>query len=176
MRLAHGGQANPHGLAWWYVTFEDDVRAPIVGIEISAGDSQTDQWMLTDRGVRCYRYQGSRLTAAGPPLPTVPAPEDLEQTRDWLLRYLPQAVPHRAVPPDAFGGPPRDPPRTRRWEAGALAAPPSMAQVVKLLRTHWPDLLVDPPAHLTPYEVAYEIEAFPHGVGELFAASKALGE
>jgi len=175
MRLAHGGPENSHGLAWWYVTFEDHVRAPIVGIEISADDSRTDQWMLTDRGVRCYRYQGSRLLAAGPPLSTVRAPEDLEQTRHWLLHYLPQAVPHRALPPDALKGPPRDPPSTNRWVADALAAPPSMAQVVELLRTHWPDLLVDSPARMTAYEVAYEIEAFPHGLWELLAASEALG-
>ena len=157
MRLARTGAVDSHELAWWYATFSDGVRAPIIGIEIPKGGSETDQWILTDRGVRRFRYRSRALIAAGPPIPTTASPGDLEQTRGWLLHYLPAAAPRRALP------------RERVTQAA------SAAEFVELLRANWPDVLVDPPARLTPRKIAHEIEAFPHGIAELLAASETMG-
>ncbi|MFH0982270.1 MAG: hypothetical protein V2A79_12105 [Planctomycetota bacterium] len=158
MHLARSNAVKSHDLVWWYVIFDSGLRAPIVGIELSSRDSQTDQWILTERGVRCFRYQGTRLRAAGPPLPTVGVPEDREQARRWLLHYLPQVAPHRVLAPQA------------------IAKARSMTELVGLFRARWPEAMVDPPARLTPYALADELEAFPHGLRELVAAFKNVGE
>ncbi len=156
MRLADPVPGNPRSLVWWCMTSAGAVRPPMVGIEISGDDSRTDQWILTERGVRCYRYNGRDLIAVGPPLPTTPTPADFEQTRRWLRHYLPQASPRRALP------------------AREVAEAVSMARLVELLRTNWLDVLVAPPAQITPRRLVHELEAFPHGLAELLAASDAM--
>lgn len=157
MRLARTPSTNPGELVWWNVTFASGVRAPIIGIEIPQRGSETDQWILADRGVRRFQYRGARLVAAGPPLSTVPSPDDLEQARGWLLHFLPVAAPPRTLPP--------------REVADAA----SVNALLELLHRHWPDVLVEPPARLTPDKIAREIEAFPHGVLLLLKVSDELG-
>ena len=157
MRLAHGVPPAVGELVWWHVSFGDSVRPPIVGIEIPTGAAQADQWVLADRGVRCFRYRFGAVRSAGLPLATTATPSDLDQVRQWLRYYLPVAAPARVLPP------------TKIIEVS------SMGQVVNLLEHCWPDARIAPPAHLPPYDLADEIEAFPHGVWQLRAATKNLG-
>jgi hypothetical protein len=159
MQLGRAETPPPADLAWWYVSFDDGPRAPIVGVEIPQVGPCTDQWILADRGVRRFRYTGSRLTAAGPPLPTSPTPSDIDPVRQWLCAYLPRVAPQRALPTEAL--------RRPLLEPSAGPAKLTMQEVVALLRDYWPDAQIRPPAGMSPLEIADQIEAFPHGVTEL---------
>ncbi len=75
---------NEHDLVWWSVEEAAGAVAPVIGVEIRGRTEETDRWLLTDRGVRCYRYRGAQLIGVGPPLPTNPTSEEFTQTRDWL--------------------------------------------------------------------------------------------
>jgi len=153
--MAGSGRATHRDLIWWCAVFDGDVRAPIVGIELNSSDRRTEQWLLTDRGVRRYRSEGTKVAAAaGPPLPTGALPEDLDQVRGWLTHYLPGVAPSHALPTQA------------------VASAGGMADIVDLLDACWPDRRIDPPAGITPYEIASETESFPHGLAELLAAFK----
>lgn len=157
MQLAHRGLTEPQGPVWWCVAAKDNVRDPIVGVEVATGRSRSVQWLLSDRGVRCYAYGNGRLTFVGAPLATNAFPDDFDQARRWLQHYLPEIAPGHRLP------------------VKAVAGLGGMSEVVDLLRACWRQRLIDPPAGMSFYEIAYEIESFPHGVVELLEATEAMG-
>ena len=150
---------NGHDLVWWSVGAADGAVAPVpvIGVEICAEAAQTERWLLTDRGVRCYRYRGNQLIGVGPPLPTGATPEEFAETRNWLGAYLPHVMPQRTLP------------------AAPVAGLTSMAEVLALLHAQWADRKVDPPAPWTARELTHEVEEFRHGIAELLAAAATLG-
>ena len=156
MQLARTAAENPRQAAWWSVACEVGVRAPLVGIEVPAAGGHTDQWILANRGIRCFRYRGTVLVESGPPVPTVQVPGDEEQLRRWLLYALPQVAPRWSLSPEAIG-----------QVHGA-------ADLTELLRRSRPDDEVPPPAGLTAYEIGRELESFQHGVAELLDAVELL--
>jgi hypothetical protein len=144
-------------LIWWSVGAADSAVAPVIGVEIRGAAAQTERWLLTDHGVRCYRYRGTQLIGVGPPLPTGATPEEFAETRNWLGDYLPHVVPQRTLP------------------AAPVAGLTSMADILALLHTQWADRKVDPPAPWTARELTHEGEEFRHGIAELLAAAATLG-
>lgn len=156
MQLARTAAENPRRVAWWSVACEAGVRAPLVGIEVPAEGGHTDQWILANRGIRCFRYRGAVLVAAGPPVPTDQVPGDEEQLRRWLLFFLPQVAVRWSLSPEAVG------------------QVNSTAELTHLLRRSRPADEVPPPAGLTAYEIGRELESFQHGVAELLAAVELL--
>ncbi|MCP4589413.1 MAG: hypothetical protein GY842_01585 [bacterium] len=154
MRLARSSaEITSDGPVWWCATFNAGVRPPIVGVEFA----QAEQWVLTARGVRCYRYRNGRLTATGPPIPTTAPPEDFAQTRSWLRLYLSRHAPTWRLP----------------METAAKLS--SMDELVELLELHVSEYRIAPPSHLTSRELAAELEAFPLGLAELLAAAETTG-
>jgi hypothetical protein len=157
MRLAVAPGEAGGTFRWWSVTPRAGVRTPILGIEIDAPPDATDQWLLSAHGVRDYRSQGSRVIQAGPPVPTFASREGLHEARQWLRLYLPSKTPPHALP------------------AADVERLESMEQLVQTAERQWAGTRADPPAGMTPEQIAAEMEAFPHGLKQLLAVAEYFG-
>jgi hypothetical protein len=57
----------------------------------------------------------------------------------------------------------------------ALTEVDSTDGLIRLLEREWAESRIDPPSSISPEKIAAEMEAFPHGVLELLAATESLG-
>ncbi len=151
MPLARSVLSGPARLVWWYVDFENDVRPPVVGVEIALEGSRTEQWILARNGIRRYRFDGGNQVYAGLPMPAWSTCNDFEFVRNWLTYYLP----HRVRSP---------------LPLEAVAGLSTMADVVRLMQVHWPEQMVSPPRGMTSHAVAEQTDQFRHGLSELLKA------
>ena len=153
MRLSAGiDQSSQYGV-WWSVAPRDAVGSPIAGIEQRLSGSRVRQWLIDDRGARCFEYRGRRSTGWGPPLATVAADGDFVVVRS-LIRGLFGSDDGRGWP-----GPPLPVEEVNQLTGSA--------DLVALLQRHWPTARTDPPAGLTPHEIAQAMEAAEITIGDL---------
>ena len=154
MRLV-GGTATP--FCWWSAAPSAGVHTAILGIERRAAGQFTDQWLLSDHGVRHFQYRGRQLVAAGPPVSTLPSPEGFTDVKRWLQYSLPQTAPECGLP------------------SAEIDQADSTTDLVGLAERHWSALRAKPPSNLSATEIEAEMEAFPHGVLELLAVIEPFG-
>ena len=157
MSLSTDGPGHAGELVWWKVVFPVESKPPIIGVEFRFADRQMEQWILSEHGVRCFRYASTERVSAGPPLSPSTSSEDMAVVRGWLAHYPPRADPARA-----FG-------------AGGLASVHTMWDAVRLLETHWADHEVESPPGLNAHEVAYELGYFYRDVLTLLKVQEEMG-
>ena len=146
MRLATSINPGAEGGTWWYVERSAGSRGPIVGVEQRVSRKHVRQWLLDDRGVRCFDYHGRNDHPYwGPPLPTTVFSDDFS--------IVPSLVRARFGNADEPGWPG---PRLPLDEVNAVR---DSGGLVDLLERHWPDTQTAPPAHMTAHAIAQAMEA-----------------
>jgi hypothetical protein len=153
MELSQAIDRSPNAGVWWYVTPRPEPAPPIVGVEQRLSASQVRQWLIDDRGVRCFEYQGRSSTGWGPPLATGGTQGDFAVVRS-LIRA-------RFGADDDPGWPGRPLP------AQEVDRLDGSADLVALLQRHWPAARTDPPDDLTPHQIAQAMEAAEITLGDL---------
>ena len=132
---AHGSDTG----VWWYLPGSSAMRGPIVAVEQRLSPRRVRQWLLDDRGVRCFEYHGDETRRWGPPVSTRALGDD--------FAVVPSLVRARFGAADEPGwpGPPLPPEQIDRMTGSA--------DLVTLLKHYWAAAQTDPPPGLTPHDV-----------------------
>jgi hypothetical protein len=140
MELSPAAQQHHSAGVWWYVTPEARPRSPVVVVEQVISEARVRQWLLDNRGIRVFEYRGGRLQSWGPPVPSTASKSGYRTVRSLVqARFGCEMEP-------GWPGPP--------LPSDAVSGTRDTADLVRLLRRHWPDAQVDPPAGLSPHDVA----------------------
>ena len=131
----HGSQTG----RWWYLPGSSAMRGPVVAVEQRLAPGRVRQWLLDDRGVRCFEYHGHEASGCGPPLSTRALGDD--------FAVVPSLVRARfgAAGEPGWPGPPLPPEQIDRMTGSA--------DLVTLLKHYWAAAQTDPPPGLTPHDV-----------------------
>jgi hypothetical protein len=153
MELSQATRQRPDHGVWWYVTPEARPRSPVVVVEQVLSESRVRQWMLDNRGIRVFEYHDGQLRSWGPPVPSVASRASYRTVRSLVeARFGCETEP-------GWPGPP--------LPSGAVSATRDSADLVALLRLHWADAQVDPPAGLSSHDVSEAMVATKVTVGNL---------
>jgi hypothetical protein len=140
MELSQATRRRPDKGVWWYVTPEARPRSPVVAVEQVLSESRVRQWLLDNRGIRVFEYRGGRLQSWGPPVSSVASTASYRTVRSLVqARFGCENEP-------GWPGPP--------LPSDAVSGTRDSADLVSLLRRHWADAQVDPPAGLSAHDVS----------------------
>ncbi len=153
MRLSEGIARSPVSGVWWSATRGQGNRSPIAGIEQRLTVARVRQWLIDDRGVRCFEYQGRASAGWGPPLATGVVDGDFA-----VIRSLVRARFGAADEP-GWPGPPLPAQRVNRL-AGT-------DDLIALLDDLWPTARTNPPADMTPHQIGQAMGAARVSVDDL---------
>lgn len=153
MQLSAGIDRSLETGVWWSVTPQEGIGSPIAGIEQRFSRARVRQWLIDDRGVRCFEYRGRGSTGWGPPLASAAPDGDFATVRSLIRGRF------GAGDEPGWPGPPLPVEEVNRL-AGS-------ADLVALLQRHWPAARTDPPADLTPHQIAQAMEAAEINFGNL---------
>ncbi len=145
MLLSEGvRQGGDHGV-WWAVDGDRILRGPIVGVGQRLPGDRVRQWLVGDRGVRCFVHHAGGLAGWGPPLATEPLGDGFEVTASLIrARFGSGQEP-------GWPGPP--------LPADEVGQVKGSAELRAMLQRHWADARTEPPAGLTPHEIEQAMEA-----------------
>ena len=156
MELSAAGREDAPRGVWWYVAPDGGFHPPVVGIEQRLSKTRVRQWLVDDRGVRCFEYHGGRLSWWGPPLSGWTRREGFSVTASLIRRRF-----GRSDEP-GWPGPPLP-------EQGAAELTGS-ADLVLFLQRHWAARQTDPPPGLSPHDIHLAMDAADLTMADLLAA------
>jgi len=145
MRLSPGIDARAQTGVWWSVAPDDGVGLPVAAVEQRLSESRVRQWLIDDRGVRCFEYRGRHSTSWGPPLANGAVDGDFGMIRSLVRSRF------GAADEPGWPGPPLPVEEVNRLSGAA--------DLIALFERHWPAGRTDPPADLHPHEIAQAMEA-----------------
>ncbi|MCP4251222.1 MAG: hypothetical protein GY778_29650 [bacterium] len=146
MELAEADDEVPaDGGRWWWSQLSDAPGRPVVGVEQRVSPDRVRQWLIDDRGVRCFEYQDGRVATHGPPVGGGVVEGDfglvISLIRTRFGRSDEPGWPGPALPAD---------------EVARLIG---TRDLVTLLDRHWPATRSDPPAGLTAHQIRQAMDA-----------------
>ncbi len=144
MELATKLEPAPSKGVWWVAIDEPAVNGPIVGVEQYISPSQTRQWLIDNRGVRFFDYDGKTVSNSSAPLSTVALDGDFDVVPSLVRSQFghPQ--------PSAWPGP-----RLPQEEVDQMQC---SADLVALLSQHWADSQTMPPRSLAGHTISNAME------------------
>ncbi|MHC4064074.1 MAG: hypothetical protein ACYSUQ_12850 [Planctomycetota bacterium] len=145
IELSAEGVRSADSGVWWYAVSDQNLRPPVVGIEQPLSKGRVRQWLVDDRGLRCFEYRGRRPSHWGPPVPCVAVSGDFAVVASLIGR--------RFGAPDEPGWP--GPPLPDE-EVAELSGSVDLVQV---LQRHWASTRTDPPLGLTAHEIDLAMDA-----------------
>ncbi|MCH7813476.1 MAG: hypothetical protein IID40_05590 [Planctomycetes bacterium] len=138
---------------WWCSLPSGGPDRPVVGVEQRVSSDRVRQWLLDDRGLRCFEYQDGRVSTHGPPVAGGAVEGDFALVVS-LIRT-------RFGRPDEPGWP------GPALPADEVARLTGSSDLVALLDRYWPTTRTDPPAGLTAHQISQAMETAEITVGDL---------
>ena len=158
MHLCDGSDSRRTAGVWWSADRDDVLRGPIIGVEQRLSGTQVRQWLIDDRGARCFEYRHGKLCGWSTPAPTRPLGVDFAVVRSLARSCF-------GFGKDAgWPGPPLP-----RQEVDRLTG---TADLAVLLERHWADARRDPPPGMTAHEIEQAMGAADLTVGDLLEVTK----
>ena len=154
MELAEASDPSPGDRGRWWCSLPCGRPGwPVVGVEQRISSDRVRQWLLDDRGLRCFEYQDGRVSTHGPPVAGGVVEGDFALVVSLIRTCFGR--------PDEPGWP------GPALPADEVAGLTGSSDLVALLDCHWPTTRVDPPAGLTAHQISLAMDATEITLGDL---------